>query len=108
VLPMTGKPVWRTPLVDLPSWSGAMATAGGLVFTGNTAGDFAALDEATGKVLWQFKTPSGVTSQPVTYTYKGKQYVTVLSGLGGGTSSRRETAGKVQSAGTVWTFALMD
>jgi alcohol dehydrogenase (cytochrome c) len=108
VLPMTGKPVWRTPLVDLPSWSGAMVTAGGLVFTGNNAGDFVALDEASGKILWQFKTSSGVNSQPVTYTYKGKQYVSVLSGLGGGTSSKRETAGKVLPAGTVWTFALMD
>ena len=108
VLPMTGKAAWRTPLIDLPSWSGAMVTAGGLVFTGNTAGDFAALDEATGTVLWQFKTPSGVNSQPITYTYKGKQYVSVFSGLGGGTSSKRETAGKVLPAGTVWTFALMD
>jgi alcohol dehydrogenase (cytochrome c) len=85
-----------------------MVTAGGLVFTGNAAGDFAALDEATGKVLWQFKTPSGINAQPITYTYKGKQYVSVLSGLGGGTSSRRETAGKVLPGGTVWTFALMD
>ncbi len=108
VLPMTGKPAWRTPLIDLPSWSGAMVTAGGLVFTGNTSGDFAALDEASGKVLWQFKTPSGVNSQPITYTYKGKQYVSVFSGLGGGASSRRETAGKVLPAGTVWTFALVD
>ena len=108
VLPMTGKPAWRTPLMDLPSWSGAMVTAGGLVFTGNTAGDFVALDEASGKILWQFKTPSGVNSQPITYTYKGKQYVSVLSGLGGGTSAKRETGGKVLPAGTVWTFALMD
>ena len=106
VFPMTGKPAWRTPLIDLPSWSGSVVTAGGLVFTGNTAGDFAALDEATGKVLWKFKTPSAVNSQPITYTYKGKQYVSVLSGLGGGASSRRETAGKVLPGGTVWTFAL--
>ena len=83
-------------------------SAGGLVFTGNNAGDFVALDEASGKILWQFKTSSGVNSQPVTYTYKGKQYVSVLSGLGGGTSAKRETAGKVLPAGTVWTFALMD
>ena len=108
VFPMTGKPAWRTPLVELPSWSGSVVTAGGLVFTGNTSGDFAALDEATGKVLWKFKTPSAVNSQPITYTYKGKQYVSVLSGLGGGASSRRETAGKVLPGGTVWTFALMD
>jgi alcohol dehydrogenase (cytochrome c) len=106
VFPMTGKPAWRTPLVELPSWSGSVVTAGGLVFTGNTSGEFAALDEATGQVLWKFKTPSAVNSQPITYTYKGKQYVSVLSGLGGGASSRRETAGKVLPGGTVWTFAL--
>jgi alcohol dehydrogenase (cytochrome c) len=66
------------------------------------------MDEDSGKTLWQFQTGSGVTSQPITYTYKGRQYVTVLSGLGGGTSARRETAGKVQPGGSVWTFALMD
>ena len=48
VLPMTGKSSWRTPLIDLPSWSGAMVTAGGLVFTGNTMGDFAALARGQG------------------------------------------------------------
>mgnify|MGYP003340797717 CR=1 FL=1 len=47
VFPMTGKPAWRTPLIELPSWSGSVVTAGGLVFTGNVSGDFAALDEAT-------------------------------------------------------------
>jgi alcohol dehydrogenase (cytochrome c) len=108
VNPMTGKSIWRTPLGDLPSWSGAVVTAGGLVFSGNSSGEFAALDEATGEVLWKFKTPSAVNSQPITYTYKGKQYVSVLSGLGGGTSSRRGTAGKVLPGGSVWTFALMD
>ena len=40
--------------------------------------------------------------------HKGKQYVSVLSGLGGGASSRRETAGKVLPGGTLWTFAVMD
>ncbi len=108
VEPMTGKSVWRTPLVELPSWSGAVVTAGGLVFSGNSSGEFAALDEATGQVLWKFKTPSAVNSQPITYTYEGKQYVSVLSGLGGGTSSRRGTAGQVLPGGSVWTFALMD
>ena len=100
VLPMTGKPAWRTPLMDLPSWSGAMVTAGGLVFTGNTAGDFAALDEATGKILWQFKTPSGVNSQPV--TYKREAIRLRLSGWAR-KHGRRETAGKCASR-TVWTL----
>ena len=108
VNPMTGKSEWRTPLVEFPSWSGTMVTAGGLVFGGVPTGEFYAMDETTGKIIWQFKTPSGVNSQPITYTHKGKQYISVLSGLGGGTSSRRETAGRVLPGGTVWTFALMD
>ncbi|HKY21647.1 MAG TPA: PQQ-dependent dehydrogenase, methanol/ethanol family [Vicinamibacterales bacterium] len=106
--PMTGKSAWRLPLVEFPSWSGKLVTAGGLVFSGLPTGEFMALDESNGKVLWKFKTSSAINAQPITYTYKGKQYVSVLSGLGGGTSSRRETAGKVLPGGTVWTFALMD
>jgi len=43
----------------------------------------------------------GINAQPITYTYKGRQYVTVLSGLGGGTSSKRETEGKVLPGGSV-------
>ena len=105
--PLTAKPKWKIPLVELPSWSGMLATAGGLVFSGKVSGEFLAIDEDTGDVLWQFKTGSGVNAQPITYTYKGRQYVTVLSGLSGGTSSRRETEGKVLPGGSVWTFALM-
>jgi alcohol dehydrogenase (cytochrome c) len=89
-------------------WSGSMVTAGGLAFSGKMTGEFIAFDTDSGKTLWQFQTSSGVNSQPITYTYKGKQYVTVLSGLGGGTSARRQTGGKVQPGGSVWTFALMD
>jgi alcohol dehydrogenase (cytochrome c) len=106
--PLTAKTKWSMPQVEFPMWSGSLVTAGGLVFSGKLTGEFIAMDEDSGKTLWQFQTGSGVTSQPITYTYKGRQYVTVLSGLGGGTSARRETAGKVQPGGSVWTFALMD
>ncbi|HTP95761.1 MAG TPA: PQQ-dependent dehydrogenase, methanol/ethanol family, partial [Burkholderiales bacterium] len=105
--PLTAKPQWRMPLVEFPSWSGMLTTAGGLVFSGKPSGEFMALDEETGKVLWQFQTPSGINAQPITYTYKGRQYVTVLSGLGGGASSKRETQGKVLPGGSIWTFAVM-
>jgi len=105
--PLTAKPKWKIPLVELPSWSGMLATAGGLVFSGKVSGEFLAIDEDSGEVLWQFKTGSGVNAQPITYTYKGRQYVTVLSGLSGGNSSKRETEGKVLPGGSVWTFALM-
>ena len=60
-----------------------LATGGGLVFTVKLTGEFIALDEDTAKTLWQFKTGSNVNSTPITYTYKGRQYVTIASGLGG-------------------------
>jgi alcohol dehydrogenase (cytochrome c) len=105
--PLTAKPKWKLPLTDLPSWSGMLATAGGLVFSGRPTGEFVAIDEDTGKIVWQFKTGSGINAQPITYTHNGRQYISVLSGLGGGTSSKRETEGKVLPGGSVWTFALM-
>ncbi|HYT15770.1 MAG TPA: PQQ-dependent dehydrogenase, methanol/ethanol family [Burkholderiales bacterium] len=105
--PLTAKPKWKLPLTDLPSWSGMLATAGGLVFSGRPTGEFVAIDEDTGNIVWQFKTGSGINAQPITYTHKGRQYVSVLSGLGGGTSAKRETEGKVLPGGSVWTFALM-
>jgi alcohol dehydrogenase (cytochrome c) len=105
--PLTAKPKWKIPSGELPSWSGTLTTEGGLIFTGRPTGEFLAIDQDTGKVLWQFQTSSGINAQPITYTYKGRQYVTVLSGLGGGTSAKRDTAGKVQPGGSVWTFALM-
>ena len=103
--PITGEKKWEIPLTELPSSSGMLATAGGLIFTGKLTGEFIALDEDTGKTLWQFKTGSSVNSTAITYTHKGKQYVTVASGLGG-ILATRYAAGKVPSGGSVWTFAL--
>ena len=105
--PLTGEKKWEIPLTDLPSSAGMLATGGGLVFTGKLTGEFVALDEATGKTLWQFKTGSSINSTAITYTHKGRQYVTIASGLGGGLASRY-AADKVPTGGSVWTFALMD
>jgi PQQ-dependent dehydrogenase (methanol/ethanol family) len=67
-----------------PVWSGALATAGNLVFYGNMEGWFKALDARTGELLWQFKTGSGIIGQPTTYRGPdGHQYVAILSGVGG-------------------------
>ena len=60
-----------------------MVTASDLVFTGVLTGEFQALDAETGKVLWSFQTPSGIVGQPVTWERNGKQYVTIMSGIGG-------------------------
>jgi PQQ-dependent dehydrogenase (methanol/ethanol family) len=69
---------------DLPVWSGALATGGDLVFYGTLDGWFKAVDARTGHALWQFKTGSGIVGQPVSYRGPdGKQYIAVLSGIGG-------------------------
>jgi alcohol dehydrogenase (cytochrome c) len=104
--PLTGEKKWEVPLTDLPSSAGMLATGGGLVFTGKLTGEFVALDENTGETLWQFKTGSSVNSTAITYTHKGRQYVTIASGLGGGLATRY-AARKTPTGGSVWTFALM-
>jgi alcohol dehydrogenase (cytochrome c) len=86
--PLRGQRKWQVPLTDIPSSAGMLVTGGGLVFTGKLTGEFLALDEDTGKTLWQFQTSSGVNSTAITYTHKGRQYVTVASGLGGALARR--------------------
>ena len=68
---------------DLPVWSGALVTAGDVAFYGTMDGWFKAVDARSGQELWKFQTGSGIISQPMTYGYNGKQYVAVLSGVGG-------------------------
>jgi glucose dehydrogenase len=69
---------------DLPLWSGALATAGDVVFYGTMDGWFKAVHAQTGDELWRFKTGSGIIGQPMTYRGPdGRQYIAVLSGVGG-------------------------
>ena len=104
--PLTGEKKWEVPVTDLPISAGTLVTDGGLMFTGRLTGEFMALDTDTGKTLWQFKTGSSINATAITYTHKGRQYVTIASGLGG-TLARRYAADKVPSGGSVSTFALM-
>ena len=104
--PLTGEKKWEIPLTDLPASAGMLATGGGLIFTGKLTGEFIALDEETGKTLWQFKTGSSVNSTAITYMHNGRQYVTIASGLGG-ILATRYAADKVPTGGSVWTFALL-
>jgi alcohol dehydrogenase (cytochrome c) len=107
--PLTAKRRWRTPLHDHPHWSAMLATGGGLLFTGKETGEFIAIDIDTGKTVWQFQTGSGVNAQPVTFTQNGKQYVTILSGIGGlWWNAARQQLSNVPQGGSVWTFALID
>jgi PQQ-dependent dehydrogenase (methanol/ethanol family) len=78
----TGKIAWSIP-ERFSVWSGALATAGDVVFYGTLEGHLKAIDASTGKELYSFKTPSGIIGNVNTWTYDGKQYVGVLSGIGG-------------------------
>lgn len=62
-------------------WSGALATAGDLVFHGTLEGYLKARNAKTGKELYRFKTPSGIIGNVNTWQFKGKQYIGVLSGI---------------------------
>src|SRR4249920_2107942 len=77
----TGKIVW-SKAEKFSVWSGALATAGKVVFYGTLEGYLKAVD-LNGKELWKFKTPSGIIGNVFTYMYKGKQYVGTFSGIGG-------------------------
>jgi alcohol dehydrogenase (cytochrome c) len=104
--PITGEKKWEVPAIDFPISAGMLATGGGLLFTGKLTGEFIALDQDTGKTLWQFKTGSSVNSTAITYTHKGRQYVTIASGLGGVLATRYASA-DVPAGGSIWTFALI-
>ena len=79
-----GKQVWSLPSKELPSYAGVLATGGDLVFNGTLDGTFRAIDARNGKVLWQFKTGSGIVGNPMTFMGEdGKQYIAIYSGVGG-------------------------
>jgi lanthanide-dependent methanol dehydrogenase len=81
--PVAARPVWKIK-EKWPAWSGAVVTAGDVVFYGTMDRWFKAVHARTGEVLWRFQTGSGIIGQPVTYRGPdGKQYVAILAGVGG-------------------------
>ncbi|MER9867230.1 methanol/ethanol family PQQ-dependent dehydrogenase [Mesorhizobium sp. M0136] len=76
-----GEIVWSKP-EQFSVWSGALATDGDVVFYGTLEGYIKAVDK-DGKELYKFKTPSGIIGNITTYEHDGKQYIAVLSGVGG-------------------------
>ena len=81
--PVARKKAW-TIEESFPVWSGALVTAGDVVFYGTMDGWFKAVDATSGKELWRYKTRSGIVGQPVSYRAPdGRQYVAVLAGVGG-------------------------
>jgi PQQ-dependent dehydrogenase (methanol/ethanol family) len=124
--PVNTRPAWEIK-EDLPVWSGALVTAGDVAFYGTMDGWFKAVDARTGQPLWQYKTGSGIIGQPVTYRGPdGKQYVAVLSGVGGWSgaivagnldprdstaalgfaAAMRDLPSKSTKGGTLYVFAL--
>jgi lanthanide-dependent methanol dehydrogenase len=81
--PVNGHVVWSIK-ENFPVWSGTVVTAGDVAFYGTMDGWFKAVHARTGEPLWQFKVGSGIVGQPITYKGPdGRQYVAVLSGVGG-------------------------
>ena len=81
--PLTGEESWS---VEIPHYwnGGVVATEGGLVFQGDALGMFTAYDKDTGEQLWQFNTYTSMLAPPITYMINGIQYVSILTGTGGG------------------------
>jgi len=75
----TGKVAWKAD-TEQPLMGGVLATAGGLVFTGEGNGSFNAYDAKNGKKLWSFQAGAGVNAPPVSYMVNGKQYIAVAAG----------------------------
>jgi PQQ-dependent dehydrogenase (methanol/ethanol family) len=75
----TGMIRWKVKTAQ-PMIGGILATAGGLVFTGEGNGLFKAYDSETGSVLWKFQAGAGVNAPPSSYTVDGKQYIVVAAG----------------------------
>jgi alcohol dehydrogenase (cytochrome c) len=82
----SGAILWRhrTPS---PSNTAALTTAGGLVFGGDWDRHMYAYDTVTGKILWQTRLPTSAQGFPITYLARGKQYVVMPAGIGGGSWS---------------------
>jgi alcohol dehydrogenase (cytochrome c) len=77
--PQSGEVQWEFKL-KTPPWAGVMSTAGGLVFAGDTQGEFFALDATNGKSLWNFETGGDVHSNPISYMSGGQQQVAIAAG----------------------------
>jgi alcohol dehydrogenase (cytochrome c) len=109
----TGERTWKHDFAS-QIWGPVLTTGGNLVFMGGTNDRyFHAFDAATGALLWQYRTSSGITAIPVSYEIDGKQYVAVQSGWGvdaeRGQKSLDSIRGEttiVPAGGVLWVFAL--
>jgi alcohol dehydrogenase (cytochrome c) len=104
--PAHGRKVWEIP-EKFMVMSGALATAGDVVFYGTVDGWFRAVDAWTGKVLWSQKLASGIIGQPMTYMGPdGRQYVAVYTGVGGAAMVSASMAGFPPRGGALYVFSI--
>ena len=107
----TGEAAWeyrtRTPMA-----TGMLATAGGLVFTGDAEGNFQAFDAEKGKLLWSYQTGSGIRGAPISFRLDGRQYIAIASGMGGAvggfTGAGAPWMKNYRSGGTLFVFRLFE
>jgi len=111
----TGQKVWSHPFANSELWGPVLATAGGLLFMGGTNDRyFRAFDASNGKILWEFRTGSGVNGVPVSFQVDGKQYIAVQSGWGVDAARMQARLNlerpwefpDVPQGGSVWVFAV--
>jgi alcohol dehydrogenase (cytochrome c) len=111
----TGKQVWKHDYAKSPNWGSMLVTGGGVVFSGGTNDrKMHAFDAATGKLLWEFPTNSGILAPPTSFTVDGKQYIAVHAGWGGDSRGVQANLNRafpgeypeVPEGGAVWVFAL--
>ena len=77
----TGKMKWEFKQIGSRAYgAGLLSTAGSLVFAGSDQGIFTALDAISGKPLWHFNTGQPISASPLTYSFKGKQYIAIEAG----------------------------
>ena len=75
----SGKIAWQNK-VPQPMMGGSLATAGGLAFTGEGNGNFNAYESRTGKLLWQFNAGAGCNAAPISFEFKGEQFIAIACG----------------------------
>jgi alcohol dehydrogenase (cytochrome c) len=102
----TGKTTWKYE--QRAGTTSLVATGGGLLFGGDTNGRFRALDQSTGKVLWEINLGSQVTGYPITYAVDGRQYVAVSTGTSLATGGINNLVSELHPSGgnNLFVFAL--
>jgi alcohol dehydrogenase (cytochrome c) len=111
----TGQRAWTHKYAKSENWGAMLATAGGLVFSGGTNDrHIHAFNAATGDLLWEFPTNSGILAPPTSFAVGGKQYVAVHAGWGGDARGMQGNLNglfpgeypEVPEGGAIWVFAL--